>query len=220
MISIDSISTFRIFLQNPNGIQPSQTNYSLLQDFHTCEQYGAAVVSLPETNLNWEAHDSVGILNTMIRKTWQHVTTTYSRAMEPFISSYQPGGTATLVCDNWTSRVIGKGEDPHGLGRWSYITLRGKGTTKITIVTAYQVSQKYHLEHGERTAYKQQYRLLSQNIRTNNLPIAPHPRRQFFLDLQAWMEHLIADNHDLILAMDANESYNPDVPGTARPLQY
>jgi hypothetical protein len=156
----------------------------------------------------------------MLRRTWNHVTTSTSRAVEPFLSSYQPGGTATVVCNNWTSRIIGRGEDPHGLGRWSYVILRGRGTTQVVVITAYNVSQRYEMVRGERTAYKQQHRILSQHIRDNNLPIAPHPRRQFILDLQSWIEHLIHTNHDIILAMDANESYNPDVPCTAKPLHY
>jgi hypothetical protein len=156
----------------------------------------------------------------MLRQTWQHSSISYSRAKEDFISSYQPGGTATMICDNWTSRVLGRGEDPHGLGRWSYMILRGKGTTKVAIITAYNVSQKYHLEHSERTAYKQQYRLLSAAIRNDNLPIAPNPRRQFIMDLQSWIEHLIHTEHDIILSMDANEPYNPDIPGTVHLLPY
>ncbi len=83
----------------------------------------------------------------------------------------------------------------------------------MAIITAYNVSQKYHLAHGERTAYKQQHRILSESIREQNLPIAPHPRRQFILDLQAWTEHLIQTDHEIILALDANEAYNPDAPG-------
>ncbi len=220
LVSIDTTSTFRVFLQNPNGISPSSTNYSLLQDLHTSKKYGAAVISLPETILIWEAEGTIGHLHRMLRQTWQHSSISYSRAKEEFISSYQPGGTATMICDNWTSRVLGRGEDPHGLGRWSYMILRGKGTTKVAVITAYNVSQKYHLEHGERTAYKQQYRLLSAAIRNNNLPIAPNPRRQFIMDLQAWIEHLIHTEHDIILSMDANEPYNPDIPGTVHSLPY
>jgi hypothetical protein len=52
MVEIDTTTTFRVFLQNPNGINPYFSNYSLLQDLDGCRKYGAAIVSLPETNLN------------------------------------------------------------------------------------------------------------------------------------------------------------------------
>ncbi len=100
---IDTKKTFRVFLQNPNGINPSCANYSLLKDLHTCQQYGAPAVCLPETNLSWETGDSIGTFYSMLRRTWQHPSTATSRAVEPFLSSYQPGGTLTMVCDNWTS---------------------------------------------------------------------------------------------------------------------
>jgi hypothetical protein len=203
---IDPSPTFRIFLQNPNGLNISHTNYSLQHDLDTCRKYGAAVIALPETNTNWESREHLGIFNRMLKRTWDPVSTSTSRAVEPFLSSYQPGGTATIVCNNWTSRVIGHGEDPYGLGRWSYVILRGRGTTQIVFITAYNVSQKYEMDRGERTAYKQQHRILSRTIREQNLPVAPHPKRQFILDLQSWIEHLIQTNPDIILAMDAKYS--------------
>jgi hypothetical protein len=63
-----------------------------------------------------------------------------SRAPEPFLSKYQAGGTLTAVCGNWISRIIQKGKDPYGFGRWSYVTLRGRSDKKITIITAYNAT--------------------------------------------------------------------------------
>jgi hypothetical protein len=103
---------------------------------------------------------------------------------------------------------MSRGEDPMGLGRWSYIILRGKGSKKIAIITAYNVSPS----RGDTTANQQQTRLLSSYIRQNNLPISAHPHRQFILDLQSWIETLIQEGHEIILALDANETYNPEVP--------
>jgi hypothetical protein len=44
-----------------------------------------------------------------------------------------------------------------GLGRWSYVTLRGIGSKKVTIITAYNASYNT----GDTTNYKQQQRTLS-----------------------------------------------------------
>jgi hypothetical protein len=66
----------------------------------------------------------------------------------------------------------------------------------------------------------QQHRLLSQMHRQHNQQAAPHPHRQFILDLQAWIEHLQSQGHDIILTLDANEPYNPDIPVQAHPLPY
>ena len=45
-------------------------------------------------------------------------------------------------------------------------------------------------------------------------------RRQFILDLQAWVEHLIDSRHDIILSMGAIASYDPDSSATAHPLVF
>ncbi len=90
----------------------------------------------------------------------------------------------------------------------------------MVLITAYNVSQRYQMKTGECTAYKQQLRLLSNMIWINNLPTSPNPRRQFILDLQSWIEHLIQTNHDVILTMDANKAYDPDTPSTAHSILY
>ncbi len=73
---------------------------------------------------------------------------------------------------------------------------------------------------GTTTAYQQQHRLLSHLYRTHHLQAAPHPHRQFILDLQSWLEHLIKEDYDIILTLDANEPYNPDVPVAQHPLSF
>jgi hypothetical protein len=55
-----------------------------------------------------------------------------SSSQEIFKSSYQPGGTFTAITGKWTSTVVSKGDDPYNLGRWSYVTLRGKDTFLLT----------------------------------------------------------------------------------------
>jgi len=86
-----------------------------------------AVLCLPETYVNWNIPEQHKALQTALHATWQNSTYSMSKPPEEFISQYQPGGTATVLCENWVSRLIEKGEDSVGLGRWSFITLRGKG---------------------------------------------------------------------------------------------
>jgi hypothetical protein len=51
--SVDANSTFRVFLQNPNGLNIHRHNHLLIQDLQTCYGYGAGVLCFPETNTNW-----------------------------------------------------------------------------------------------------------------------------------------------------------------------
>jgi exonuclease III len=112
--------------------------------------------------------------------------------------------------------VVAKGEDPFGLGRWSYITFQGKDSVKVTIVTAYNATPS----PGDCTYYHQQLRVISRLQREQNIHVNPDPRRQFILDLQSWLESLAREGHQFILALDANAVYDPDHVTQQHPLEY
>jgi hypothetical protein len=97
--------------------------------------------------------------------------------------------------------------------------MRGARNKLITLITAYRVcSQSIH-SAGQTTATAQQFRALSKALRENNSSEDPRPRWQFIMDLQAWIENLIASQHDIILSIDANEAIY-GLPGTYNPLLY
>jgi len=50
--TIDTSSTFRLILQNPNGLSLHAGTYSTHQDLFTYRELGAACLTLPETNTN------------------------------------------------------------------------------------------------------------------------------------------------------------------------
>jgi hypothetical protein len=154
-----------------------------------------------------------------IKKTWKHSTHSKSFTKENFTSEQQPGGTLTLACNHWTSRVIEHGIDPYGLGRWSFLVLRGKGGIKILIVTAYRACQQTIQSVGHKTATAQQFRALSKTFRDADLLDDPVPRKQFIVDLQAWIEHKVAEGYQIILGIDANEPYS-QTKGNFTPLHY
>jgi len=214
--SIDANHTFRLFLQNPNGLSIHQNNHFLVHDLQQCYNYGAAVLCLPETNTNWDQSSQLTTLRSLFHKIWRKTSIQTSHTPDPFLSNHKPGGTLTAVCDNWVSRVLCKGEDPFGLGRWSYVTLRGRRSFKITIITAYNAT----VSPGDSTYYHQQMRIISQMHRQRNNLSVPDPRRQFILDLQAWIEFLRSEDHHIILALDANEVYDTDTIAQAHPLPY
>jgi hypothetical protein len=162
--------------------------------------------SISETKLNWSGL-AANTTQKWFRQTWQFSALSSSQAAEQFTSYFQPGGSLTAVVDHWTSRVLSKGQDPYGLGRWSYITLRGKLSSKVTIITAYRVSQKSLSSAGPKSAYIQQYRAIQSEFLRHNIGDIPNPSRQFILDLQAWICHLQEEGHLIILNLDNNEDF-------------
>ncbi len=170
----------------------------------------------PAVNVNWDLPEQHQSFYNLLNKTWKASVSCTSKAPEEFVAPYQPGGTATIICDNWTSRVLNKGEDPVGLGQWTYITLQGKGTKKVTVVTAYNASYTT----GGTTNFCQQQRVLT-NLHIHHKQVTDaNPRKQFILDLQSWLEHQLTQNHEIILAMEANITYYPYITGQAYPLFY
>lgn len=91
------------------------------------------------------------------------------------------------------------------------MTLRGSQTEKITVITGYRVFNTSPSSAGVTTAF-------TNKLHSNNNPLTPQLHRQCILDLPAWLEHLIAEGHQLILSMDSHE--NLSSTGSFTPLSY
>ena len=56
-------------------------------------------------------------------------------------SNVKYGGTGIIVDNNWSSRLADKGQDPKGMGRWSFVRLLGKDGKTYLLITAYRVGK-------------------------------------------------------------------------------
>jgi hypothetical protein len=82
------------------------------------------------------------------------------------------------------------------------------------VITAYNASYNT----GDTTNFRQQECTLTSLHHLHNQSVTAQPRRQFILDLQAWISYLISLHHEIILSMDANMSYDPDTTTSSHPL--
>ena len=105
-----------------------------------------------------------------------------------------------VVDDHWVCRIKERGEDPWGLGRWSYTVLGGKGTKRVLSVQWYLLCKNSESRAGETIAYKQQF-----NILRDRLQGKVEPRRQGTMDMQAWLIFYIEQGYEVILYLDGNE---------------
>jgi len=76
------------------------------------------------------------------------------------------------------------------------------------------------LSAGDKTSCQQQTRLLSQIFSQNGITSEHNPHRQFILGFQAWVSHMQTNKHELIIALDANETYHPDSSSPSHPLSF
>jgi hypothetical protein len=68
--AIDTSTTLRVLLQNPNGIRRSVTGKNFLFGLHLCREIGVGVISLVETNVNWHQTQHTCAMQRCLQKTF------------------------------------------------------------------------------------------------------------------------------------------------------
>jgi hypothetical protein len=99
------------------------------------------------------------------------------------------------ITGKWQSRVSDNGQDPRGLGRWSYFQLSSKKKSMV-IITAYRPC----VSNGPTTAWMQQWVLLREEGITD-----PDPVREFYKDLEKQLMQWKDKGKEILLLIDANE---------------
>jgi hypothetical protein len=132
-----------------------------------------------------------------------HATSISNSTVPAKNNNWLPGGTMSSVLGKWTGAKITSGND-YPLGRWSWISLKGRGNRIITLINVYRVNPG-HSNLGEYTNFKQQvYIKLKEGNDTYN------PRTQTILDLQELIQTKILQQEDIIMCIDANEIIEPN----------
>jgi hypothetical protein len=114
-----------------NGMIPINNNKGMTAMEGNLKELQAGSVSIIETNVEWKKIQSRETTNHLLRKTWGGVELCSSDVR--FKGRYKPGGTETVALVNWSHRVVGRGRDPTGCGRWSYVTYGIKVTRSSPI---------------------------------------------------------------------------------------
>ena len=77
----------------------------------------------------------------------------------PWKVLYKPGGTAIITQQPLSDGIIPSGQDPYGLGCWSYVTISGREYSIITIISAYRICDIQIQNTGPITNAKQQWQI-------------------------------------------------------------
>ena len=113
------------------------------------------------------------------------------------ISMTQPrqyGGSGLFVTDDLAHKIQSTGRDPTGLGRWSWITIKGH-QCNIQIISAYRPCYS----QGPETVYAQHTRYF------HRTQINPDPRQQILTDLTDALSTWTQQGDLIILCIDAND---------------
>jgi hypothetical protein len=207
--SIDETKTLRIYYQNVNGITASKGTSKWNEINETMVRHKVAIFGLTETNIEWNKYKNQTIMKSVLRKHFKHATMQTSTTTMKFDDDYKPGGTCTVITNDWTGRVLTSITDETGQGRWSGIVIRAHWFN-IAIITAYRVTQRTIEQAGPTTAYAQQWAVLRQQGIDR-----PEPRQQFITDIKRLLKNQKREGNKIILMMDANESMGSEKNGVS-----
>jgi ribonuclease HI len=187
------------YFHNINGIK-SDDNWA--QILLTLSEHRVTGFGIAETNTSF-AHPSSKEYLKKLRHTFKHSRCSSSERVSNHPEKYKPGGTLTAVIGKWQARVTSQGDDPNGLGRWSFIRISSKHKN-LVIATAYRPIKT----NGISTNWMQQWLLLRQRGNPS-----PDPISEFYKDLGLQIKQWISQGYELILMIDANESIGTRTKG-------
>jgi hypothetical protein len=103
-------NTTQLVSMNVNGIQRGDDYQDITEMAHALKTSSVDLAALGETNINWESA-AWGKLYEKFQRVYHHVRLSTSSSAIKYNTIYQPGGTATIVTDNYTGRVTGNGSN-------------------------------------------------------------------------------------------------------------
>ena len=136
-----------------------------------------------EVGINWSRVKRKDKLSARMNcKAWDNIRVSTSHNRNEYYERGQYGGTATISLGTLTGTIHDTGQDPTGLGRWSYITYLGRNRLSSCVISAYNPCKTKIT--APQTVYAQHSRyFLSNNIDTC-------PREMFRKDLSGFIESL------------------------------
>jgi len=114
--------------------------------------------------------------------------------------TFQPGGTAILVLNEWAHHVMRPGDNTTGLGCWSWIRIRGKDNHHWRIVVTYCPCKV----NGHLMTYQQQIRGQSTEGQLTC------PCKKILQDLQEQITEWQSNGNQVIVLADMNEDVQED----------
>jgi hypothetical protein len=188
----------RILFHNINGIKDDANWFQIIT---TMSELNVSIFGFAE--INKSLNKGLGFdWRSTLRKIFYYSRTSFSESSVSFDTNYKPGGTMTTITGKWQARISEHGQDPRGLGRWSYQKISSTRKS-IIFVTAYRpcVSQ------GPSTSWMQQWILLRESGYKQ-----PNPIQQFYDNLEEFLTKCKTSGSKIVLMIDANKSIG-DKPG-------
>jgi hypothetical protein len=207
-----SNNILRIYHQNIKGAKIYKKWEKWKDGANWLRNNAVGMATIVETNTKWNEQNIREAVH-HAKKDNNKVKLCATSSIEIPKEDYLPGGSACLVLNKWTGRIIEQIKDKSGLGRWAGYRLRGKKNKEIIILSAYRPTKSNNA--GDSTCYSQQWRILRETSNNNN----PEPRKQFMKDLTTLVQKWEAENCEILIGIDANEGIENNNSSVKRLLE-
>ncbi len=196
----EEIGIFRIISHNVNGLSSVCDHVDVVHMATAMAEKSVSLFGLQETNRNFERRSMVESFHRVIRCHCTHHHGAVSSAKMQWPQDYQPGGTAVSIRNQWATRFLEKGADT--FGRYSWLTVAGRGTKKITFISAYRVCDGAKEASITSRTVRAQQEWMYADRGHSSIDL----RRQFVDDMIVTINAFQHKGHEVVLMMDANET--------------
>jgi hypothetical protein len=135
----------------------------------------------------------------VMKKWWPSTIARSSHLVSTSKAMFEPGGTMIITHSRSTAHTCAHGEDTQQLGRWNYITLRGKKESYTTIISIYRPS-KYQETYLRQVAYTAK--------RRKTVQLDDSPDSLWYTDLKTLITEKMELGHEVLVAGDFNDDLN------------
>ena len=189
-------STFRVVFHNVNCFPIDYRDPKSREAISQLYKSEADVYAMAEIGLNWGSIDAGDQWYHRVRGHLPVKSSLANNKHQVTTTKKQFGGVAVCVLGDSVHKVRSKGNDPTGLGRWTWSLLEGKQHHLTRIVSVYRPS----ISSGENTVDAQHTDYLRSNDDLRS------PRQAIYEDLQTQINVWKASGENIIICIDANEN--------------
>ena len=221
----------RILFQNVHGISSATWDEKQRGLFQCWKNEKVGISLLAEMNLNWNMippgqkwFDRVRSSPSARQGHYSSVSFNHHQEI-PVASAFQWGGCSSTLLGEVAHSARSSGSDPSGLGRWSWVKLRGRSRQSTVDndddENAASVSQDLVVISAYRPTESRQYTgsvYLRQRHYWMSKGIDADPRSKFTSDLINEIVKWRSEGCEVILGIDANEDLSRNHPQSFRHL--
>jgi len=191
-----------------NNTRKNEAKLDMLKQLVTSSD--CDILLLSEHNMNVLRTEHCSRPRNLMKNWWQSTISRFERLKSTSGSPYEQGGTAIVTNISSSVHTIAAGGDTRKMGRWNWITLRGKEDKMTTVISIYRPQE------GQASAHRQLARL-QQDVYGDIREVQLH--KIWVTDLSDLIKEKKDNGHQVLVAGDFNDDINDDQSTVSQMMQ-